>query len=74
MGLFEKIFKKPYKRADPTGFFQTLTAYTPAFTTWSGALYESELVRSAIHAKATHVSKLKIEFLRRLFPVSFQAV
>lgn len=61
MGLFEKIFKKPYKRADPTGFFQTLTAYTPAFTTWSGALYESELVRSAIHAKATHVSKLKIE-------------
>lgn len=61
MGLFEKIFKRPYKRGDPTGFFQTLTAYTPAFTTWGGALYESELVRSAIHAKATHISKLKIE-------------
>lgn len=60
MGLFEKIFKRPYKRGDPNGFFQTLTAYTPAFTTWSGALYESELVRSAIHAKATHISKLNV--------------
>lgn len=60
MGLFEKIFKKPNTRADPNGFFQTLTAYTPAFTSWNGALYESELVRSAIHAKATHISKLRV--------------
>lgn len=60
MGLFEKIFKKPNTRADPNGFFQTLTAYTPAFTSWNGALYESELVRSAIHAKATHISKLNV--------------
>ena len=60
MGLSEKIFKKPNTRADPNGFFQTLTAYTPAFTSWNGALYESELVRSAIHAKATHISKLNV--------------
>ena len=60
MGLFEKIFKKPNTRADPNGFFQTLTAYTPAFTSWNGAIYESELVRSAIHAKATHISKLRV--------------
>lgn len=60
MGLFEKIFKKPNTQADPNGFFQTLTAYTPAFTSWNGALYESELVRSAIHAKATHISKLNV--------------
>lgn len=60
MGLFEKIFRKPNTRADPNGFFQTLTAYTPAFTSWNGALYESELVRSAIHAKATHISKLNV--------------
>lgn len=61
MGLFEKIFKRPNKRADPNGFFRTLTAYTPTFTTWNGALYESELVRSAIHAKATHISKLNVK-------------
>lgn len=60
MGLFEKIFRKPNTRADPNGFFQTLTAYTPAFTSWNGALYESELVRSAIHVKATHISKLRV--------------
>ena len=41
--------------------FQTLTAYTPVFTSWSGQIYESELVRSAIHARATHISKLSVQ-------------
>ena len=60
MGLFDKIFKRPEPKSDLEGFFKTLTAYTPAFTSWSGALYESELVRAAIHARATHMSKLQM--------------
>lgn len=60
MGLFDKIFKRPEPTGMPQGFFQTLTAYTPVFTTWSGKLYESELVRAAINARATHISKLSV--------------
>lgn len=59
MGLFEKIFKLPSQANQ--GFFQTLTAYDPVFTSWGGQLYESELVRSAIHARAIHISKLSIQ-------------
>jgi len=62
MGLLEKIFpKKPPVNVQSA--FQTLTAYNPVFTSWNGAIYESELVRSAIDAKARHISKLKVEFL-----------
>lgn len=61
MGLFEKIFKRPSLRGEPDGFFKTLTAYSPAFTTWGGRIYESELVRSAINARATHISKLSVQ-------------
>lgn len=60
MGLFEKIFKRPRPQGQPEGFFKTMTAYTPAFTSWSGQLYESELVRAAINARATHISKLSV--------------
>lgn len=61
MGLFDKIFKRPVPKGQPQGFFKTLTAYTPVFTTWGGQLYESELVRAAINARATHISKLKVQ-------------
>lgn len=43
-----------------TVFFETLSAYTPIFTSWGGKIYESELVRAAIHARATHASKLSV--------------
>lgn len=61
MGLFEKIFKRPLARGEPEGFFKTLTAYTPVFTTWGGQLYESEMVRAAINVRATHISKLAVQ-------------
>lgn len=65
MGLFDKIFKTPQiKAAQNAGVtFKTLTAYEPVFTTWNGAIYESELVRSAIDARARNVSKLKVEII-----------
>lgn len=61
MGLFDKIFKRPEPSGSPQGFFKTLTAYTPTFTTWGGKIYESELVRAAINARAVHISKLRVQ-------------
>lgn len=67
MGLFESIFRpdkaKESQKAlrESQGFFKTLTAYRPAFTTWNGAIYESLIIRSAIDARARHISKLKVE-------------
>lgn len=63
MGLFDKIFKRPEPAGHAEGFFRTLSAYTPVFTSFSGSLYESDLVRAAIHARATHISKLKVEYV-----------
>lgn len=63
MGLLESIFR-PNKREDAVRAattFKTLTAYRPAFTSWGGAIYESDLVRAAIDARARHISKLKVE-------------
>lgn len=63
MGLFDWIFKKPNVSManHNNGYFKTLTAYRPHFTTWRGEIYESELVRAAIDARARHISKLKVE-------------
>ena len=65
MGLFDKIFKPKQAELayEPHEYFKTLTAYRPAFTTWHGSIYEAELVRSAIDARARHISKLKIEII-----------
>lgn len=67
MGLLDSIFRPDKNRAEQEALknaratFKTLTAYRPAFTTWRGAIYESDLVRAAIDARARHISKLKVE-------------
>lgn len=64
MSLFDRIFgAKKEKELLPDSFFQTLNAYVPAFTSWNGSIYESELVRSAINAKAEHVSKMSVRIV-----------
>lgn len=40
-------------------YFKMLNSYTPVFYSFNGGVYESELTRSAIHAKAKHTAKLK---------------
>ena len=62
MGLKEWLFPKdePVKPKN-TEQFKLLTAYEPIFRTYNGSIYESDLVRSAIEAKARHISKLKVE-------------
>ena len=49
MGLFDKLFgNRPKPRGQYEGTFKMLDGYTPRFTSFSGGIYESELVRSAI--------------------------
>ena len=67
MSLFDKIFRPDKAKESNEALsraqtlFQTLTAYQPAFTSWGGAIYESEIVRAAVDARARHISKLKVE-------------
>lgn len=64
MSLFDMLFKnrpKPVGRYN--GNFKMLDGYTPHFTRFDGGLYESELIRSAINARATHISKLSVEMI-----------
>ena len=59
MGLFDAVFGRR-KTAEPQStVYQTLTAYQPTFRTWGGQIYESELVRAAVDAKARHAAKLQ---------------
>lgn len=64
MGLFQTLFGN---RKEPIGTykgqFKMLNGYVPRFTSWSGGLYESELIRAAINANANHISKLKVEIM-----------
>lgn len=62
MGLFEKLFgNRPKTPGKYEGVFKVLSGYTPRFTSYEGGVYESELIRAAINARATHISKLKVE-------------
>ena len=61
MSLFDKIFGPRKQRLEAVHAFETLTAYRPAFRTWRGAIYENEVVRAAVDAKARHISKLGIK-------------
>ena len=61
MGMLEKIFGR---REQPAALksaqtFRLLEGYTPAFTTWRGSIYESELIRASLDAWGRHGAKLK---------------
>ena len=61
MGMLEKIFGR---REQPAGLknaqtFRMLEGYTPAWTTWRGSVYESELIRASLDAWGRHAAKLK---------------
>lgn len=59
-GLIDKILGV---RTDvPTApAFRTFAGYQATFSSWDGSVYEQELCRAAIHAKALAASKLKPE-------------
>lgn len=61
MGMLEKIFGR---REQPAALqnaktFRLLEGYTPAFTTWRGSIYESEMIRASLDAWGRHAAKLK---------------
>lgn len=64
MGLWEWLFgteEKDRKQLKESNDWQLLSAYRPVHYNYYGKIYENALVRSAIEAKARHISKLKIE-------------
>ena len=62
MGFFDLFLKnRPKPVGEFKGEFKMLNGYEPKFTTWGGGIYESELIRSAINARAVHISKLRFE-------------
>ena len=74
MGLFDKIFHpKEAKESQQAlekaeGYFKELRGYRPVFRDWRGEIYECELVRSAIDARARHISKLQVEIVGKANP------
>lgn len=70
MGLFDKLFgRRPKPEGRYEGVFRMLNGYEPRFTSYGGSVYENELIRSAINARATHISKLKVEITGAARPV-----
>lgn len=62
MGLFDWLFgNRPKTPGRSEGKFKLLNGYEPAFTSYRGEIYESELVRASINALATHISKLDVK-------------
>lgn len=62
MGLFDVLFKnRPKEPLKPASTFKMLNGYQPSFTSYNGSIYESQLIRSAINARATAISKLRVE-------------
>ena len=63
MGLFERIFGKrepPVTVKEKATVFRMLDGYVPAFRTWNGSIYESDLIRAALDAHGRHAAKLKV--------------
>lgn len=64
MSLLDILFgHRPKVKIEAEETFRMLNGYVPRFTSWRGSIYEAQLVRAAIHARATHVSKLRVEIL-----------
>lgn len=62
MSLFDFLFgNRPKEKGKYAETFKMLNGYTPKFTNYGGSVYEQELIRAAINARAIHMSKLKVE-------------
>ena len=57
-GLLQELLRRPVDVKQPNHYFETLTEYSPSFTTWRGSVYEMELTRACINAFAMSCSKL----------------
>ena len=62
MGLYEKLFGKKEQPAalKAQHTFQLLDGYVPAFHTWNGSIFESDLIRAALDTHGRHAAKLQV--------------
>ena len=62
MGVFERIFGKKEQPAalKAQHTFQMLDGYVPAFHSWNGSVFESDLIRAALDAHGRHAAKLQV--------------
>ena len=70
MGLFDYLFPKKEKEKLISTNWEQLTPYSPAFRPWTGSIYDSELIRSCVHAKANYISKLNLKIEGTAKPVT----
>ena len=64
MGLFDVFLKnRPQPVGHYEGKFKMISGYEPRFSAFTGGVYESELIRASINARATHISKLKVDII-----------
>ena len=70
MGMIEKIFgrKEQPQALKNAQVFKMLEGYSPAWTTWRGSVYESELIRASLDAWGRHAGKLKPNFSGSAMP------
>ena len=70
MRMLEKIFGKKAEpeRLKAATTFRMLEGYIPAFHTWSGSIYESDLIRAALDAHGRHAAKLKVNLKGKALP------
>ena len=70
MGVFEKIFGRKEQPAalKNAQIFRMLEGYTPAWTTWRGCVYESELIRASLDAWGRHAAKLNPNIMGAALP------
>lgn len=62
MGLFDVFLgNRPKAQGVYEGKFKMISGYEPRFTSFSGSIYENQLIRACINARATHISKLKVD-------------
>ena len=57
MGFFDRFKQKEARAKQMLNHFEMIQAYSPAFRTFGGGVYEMELSRAAIHTFASHASK-----------------
>lgn len=65
MGLFEKIFGKKVNNQPSTQRFELINDNGGGFYSWSGNLYKSDIIRSAIRPEVTAIGKLIAKHIQR---------
>ncbi|MFE6465405.1 phage portal protein [Bacillus subtilis] len=64
--MFNKLIGKSNRELTGHSYFSMMNGFTPTFTKFGDDVYESDVVRAAIHAIASNAAKLKPKHIRRI--------